>query len=95
MSEVLQSVTHTAEQVLIPLGLMQGNYAIQKRIILGGVIGAALVSWIKPTFMFSSTGMPKGWAFWHSDTDGDGLETTWFPWYGASAIGALLLGGFV
>lgn len=91
----MSDIVATAENVLLPLGLMNGPYAIPKRIVVGAVLGAALVTFFKPSLMFTSTGVPKPWAYWNQGTDTCGVQSTWFPWYGASLLGSIILGGFI
>lgn len=95
MAEVLAPVVDTVEKTLTPLGMMTGDYAVPKRMALGGVIGGMVVSWLKPPQMFAPNGRPRPWSAFQSVADANGLEPTGTPWFIGPILGALLLGVFI
>lgn len=84
----------TMENVLEPLGLMTGEYAVGKRLIVGGILGGFVVTWLKPEIMFEKgTGKPRPWSLITSDkTCGN---PTPLPWVIGPFVGAIILGVFV
>lgn len=95
MTETIASVTDTMERVLMPLGLMEGPYAIPKRMFLGGLIGAGIITWLKPSYMFGPDGTPRPFALLTNEKLSCGPEPTYFPWYAFAFLFAILLGGFI
>lgn len=91
MAEALAPVVDTVEKTLTPLGLMTGEYAIPKRMLFGGVIGGAVVSWIKPPQMFTG-GRPRPWSAFQKVADANGLEPTSTPWFLGPIAGAFVFG---
>ena len=89
--ETIVGAVDTLEKTLLPLGLMTGDYAIPKRMLLGAALGGFLVTWVKPTIMFAPDGTARPWMF----LGGNGPETTSFPWFFVPIIFAVLLGVFI
>ncbi len=87
--DIWYGVVDTTERVLAPLGLMTGEYAIPKRMITGGLVGALIVSYLKPSSMYYH-GQPRPWSLLTGDDSS--IPPTNFPWYFASLIGAFILG---
>jgi len=56
-----EQVVSGLERFFDGLGLMTGDFAIQKRMIIGALIGGFLVTYIKPSIMFEG-GKAKPWA---------------------------------
>lgn len=72
------SVIDGAERALDGLGLMTGDNAIPKRFLFGALIGAFLVTYIKPSSMFEA-GKPKPWSLMVGpDNAGDATPVPWF-----------------
>jgi hypothetical protein len=90
MTEVLLNITDKMEKTLVPWGLMEGEYCVPKRMLLGGVLGGAAVTWIKPSLMFTETGEPRPWSL--LDNPAAGPPPTGLPWWFGPIIGAFLLG---
>ncbi len=71
------------------MGLMTGNGAIPKRMIIGAMIGGFLVTYFKPQVAFES-GMPRPWTLM---SDGkSGPDPTLVPWWMAPTAGAVVGG---
>lgn len=87
----IAKVVRTAEEVLLPIGLMTGEYAPLKRMFLGAGIGALLVSWLKPEFMFENNSTARSWKLLYPDD----TNATWFPWHFIPILGAFMLGVLV
>jgi len=71
--------------------LMSGSYAVPKRMLVGALAGAFIVSYAKPSMMFLETGLPKAWSLLSPDDE----NSTSFPWWTAAIGGAAILGVFV
>lgn len=77
------------------LGLMTGEYAVQKRMVFGAVIGGFIVTYIKPDLMFQN-GTPRQWAFTKNmGAVDDGTEPTLVPWWVVPVAGAIGAGVFI
>lgn len=83
------SVIDSAERFMDGMGLMTGEYAIIKRAAFGALIGAFIVSYLKPDIMFES-GQPRPWAL-TAGTDNAG-ESTMFPWWMGPLLGGVITG---
>jgi hypothetical protein len=82
------------EKMLTPIGFMEGQTAVPKRMLLGGILGAGVVALIKPTSMFSN-GVARPWTFLASAKDEGGIKPTSTPWLIGPFLGAVFLGLFV
>lgn len=72
------SVIDGAERALDGLGLMTGDMAIPKRFLFGALLGAFLVTYIKPSSMFEG-GKPKPWSMMvGADNAADATPVPWF-----------------
>jgi hypothetical protein len=72
------SVIDGAERALDGLGLMTGDMAIPKRFLFGALLGAFLVTYIKPSIMFEG-GKPKPWSMMvGADNAADATPVPWF-----------------
>lgn len=72
------SVIDGAERALDGLGLMTGDMAIPKRFLFGALLGAFLVTYIKPTSMFEA-GKAKPWSLMVGpDAAADATPVPWF-----------------
>ena len=74
-------------------GLMRGDFAIPKRLLFGGLLGAFVISYIKPESMFYE-GVPRPWSMLVSEEDSE-IPPTTTPWFVVAIGGALILGMFV
>lgn len=83
----------TTEKVLTPMGFMEGEAAVPKRMLLGGILGATAVVLLKPASMFEN-GVARPWTFL-SAGDERGPKPTSTPWFIGPFIGAVFLGMFV
>ena len=57
----MTAVVSGFERFFDGLGLMTGEFAISKRMIVGGLLGAFVVTYFKPSYMFES-GQPRPWS---------------------------------
>lgn len=89
--EVLEGVVDGVENVLSPFGLMTGEYAVAKRIVVGALLGGLLITWIKPDLMFSPNGKPKPWKL----LDPQAEDATQVPWYFVPFLFSIILGVFI
>lgn len=62
-----------------------------KRMVIGYLGAAAIITYVKPDFAYTSSGQARPWRL----LDPTDKEATYFPWYIASFAGALLLGVFI
>lgn len=83
------SVIDQIEKFFDGMGLMTGNYAIAKRLLFGALLGGILITYIKPSIMFTEEGEAK--SFGLEETE----ETTVLPWFIVPLIGAILSGVFI
>lgn len=83
-------ITDLVEKTLLPWGLMNGEFCIAKRMILGAGLGGMLVTWLKPTIMFTPNGEARPWSA--LDNSAGGPPPTSLPWWFGPIIGAFLLG---
>ena len=74
------------------MGLMRGGAAVPKRMVLGALIGAFIVTNLKPDSMFED-GMARPWNLIASEDDPISPTTT--PWWFSALFGALILGVFI
>jgi hypothetical protein len=81
------------EDMLAPLGLMEGEYAVPKRMLLGAAVGTLAVQYIEPASMYDR-GVERPWAFFDNDSR-NGPQPTWTPWFLGPIVGAVVLGMFV
>lgn len=83
------TVVSGLERFFDGMGLMTGNGAIPKRMIIGAMIGGFLVTYFKPKISFEA-GQPRPWVLF---SDGSlGPEPTVAPWWMAPATGAIVGG---
>lgn len=92
MSATIAPLVNTVEQTLVPLGLMTGEYAVPKRMGFGLVLGGMVVSWLKPSPMFSPDGRIRPWTVFQMDPGCDGVLPTNTPWWIGPVVGAFLFG---
>jgi len=78
-----------AERFFDGMGLMAGDYAVPKRMMIGALLGAFVVTYFKPGLMFES-GQPRQWALWKSPDDAS--TPTALPWWTAPLAGAAITG---
>jgi hypothetical protein len=90
MAELLLTLTDKVEKTLLPWGLMQGEYSVLKRMVLGAGLGGLVVTWLKPGIMFTITGEPRPWSM--LDNNQVGPTPTAVPWWFGPIIGAFVLG---
>lgn len=88
------SLIDTIEKSLAPLGLMDGNTAIPKRFLFGGILGGVVVALVKPDSMFEN-GVARPWSFLSGPNAGNGPKPTSTPWLIGPAVGAIFFGLFV
>lgn len=84
----LSNATGAVEDVLAPLGLMQGECAVAKRMFFGGLVGGFIVSFFKPSSMFDDHGNARPWSLQVGENY-SGPSPTSFPWWTASVAGAV------
>jgi len=82
------SALEQLEMLLDKVGLMTGDYAIIKRLVLGGVLGSLLVTWIKPRLMFTDTGKALPWTLFADPEE----KSTMLPWFFVPAFFAFFFG---
>lgn len=87
------SIIDSIESALDGFGLMRGDFAIPKRFFVGGLLGAFIITYVKPEFMFHE-GRPRPWSMLVSDQDSD-IPPTSMPWFMFAIGGAVLLGLFI
>jgi hypothetical protein len=92
--EAYYSFIDTTEKVLTPLGLMEGESAVPKRMLAGAVVGGIVVALLKPDSMFEN-GTPRPWSFTAGSGPTQGPKPTTTPWFIVPALGAIFLGLFV
>jgi hypothetical protein len=90
----LDSATATVEQILAPMGLMEGDNAVAKRMAFGAVVGGAVVSFFKPSGMFDEAGNARPWSL-QVGQNYTGPTPTSFPWWTASVVGAFIFGTLI
>lgn len=90
MTEIYTATIGRIEEVFNSLGMMTGGGAIFKRIIIGGIIGGILVTWIKPDIMFTE-GVARPWAM----LEPGNADATQTPWYTAVVAGGFVTGFLV
>ena len=91
IDSIVLPVVDRAEAIMDGFGLMTGEYADLKRMVIGYLGAAAIITWTKPSFAYTSSGNPRPWRI----TDSTDKDATYFPWYIASFAGALVLGVFI
>lgn len=80
------------EELFDKFGLMTGSGAQIKRALFSAVFGGVIVSWWKPSIMFTPSGAPKSWSL----TSSEGPEnTTPLPWWLVPVLFALVGGLFI
>ncbi len=84
----------TTENVLMPLGLMEGDAAVPKRMLVGAVLGSMLILLIKPSSMFEN-GVARPWTFLSGSEPTQGPRPTSTPWFIVPGMTAIFLGMFV
>jgi hypothetical protein len=89
MADLLSNATGAVEDVLAPLGLMQGENAVAKRMAFGALLGGVIVSFFKPGNMFDDHGNARPWSL-QVGSNYAGPEPTSFPWWTASIAGAVI-----
>lgn len=87
IDQLIMPVVDRAEAILDGFGLMTGEYADYKRMAVGYLIAAAIITAVKPDFAYVN-GKPRPWTL----LDSSAKDGTWFPWYVASLGGAVLMG---
>jgi hypothetical protein len=83
------SIVDGFERFFDGLGLMTGEGAITKRMVIGSLAGAFIISYFKPSSSFEA-GRPRPWILLSNGKDE--LEPTYFPWYWAPVAGAIVGG---
>lgn len=71
------------------MGLMTGEAAIPKRMMVGALAGAFLVTYFKPSLMFEA-GRARPWGL--TAPSNSELDPTMFPWWFVPIIGAFVGG---
>jgi len=82
------SALEELEMLLDKVGLMTGDYAIMKRLVLGGVLGSLLVTWVKPRLMFTETGKALPWTLFAQPDE----QSTMLPWFFVPGFFAFFFG---
>jgi hypothetical protein len=85
----MSSIIDGVERFFDGMGLMTGPNAIPKRMIVGALAGAFLVTYLKPSLMFEA-GQPKPWSITATQTNE--MSTTPVPWFFAPIAGAIVGG---
>jgi hypothetical protein len=85
----METAIDGAERFFDGMGLMTGSMAIPKRMMIGGLVGAFLVTYFKPSAMFEA-GKPRPWSMFGGSDKGP--ETTLIPWWSVPALGAFIGG---
>jgi len=81
-----------AERFFDGMGLMSGDFAVPKRMMIGGLAGAFLVTYFKPAVMFES-GQPRQWSLLKDNSDASSATPT--PWWMVPLAGAIICGVLV
>jgi len=92
MAEVIEQTVDTIEATLRPLGMMDGENAIPKRMFAGALLGGAVITWIKPRWAFTDDGRPKPWKVLEMPGQTCGTEPTNTPWMIGPLLGAFVMG---
>jgi hypothetical protein len=96
VAEILEAPVGVIEDVLRPVGLMEGDNAVLKRMVVGSIAGGLAITYIKPNLMFDARGNAREWSLFVDGNDKERLkEATMVPWYVVPFAGALFLGVFV
>lgn len=90
IDSIVLPVVDRAEAILDGFGLMTGDYADIKRMVIGYLGAAAIITYTQPSFAYVGT-TPRKWRI----LDPSDKDATYFPWYIASFAGALLMGVFI
>lgn len=90
--EAWTGMVATIEQTLKPLGLMDYPYGIPKRMLLGALLGMAVVSWLKPEAMFLPEGGLRVWTPLASAKQREQNTDTLLPWWSIPVLGAFFFG---
>jgi len=85
------TIVDGVERFFDGMGLMTGEYAVPKRMVVGGLIGAFLVTYFKPSVMFEA-GRPRPWSIMSDANTMDSPAPTSIPWWVAPAAGAFIGG---
>jgi len=85
------SIVGGAERFFDGLGLMTGEYAIPKRMVVGGLLGAFVVTYFKPELMFEN-GQPRPWNMVSDAKTPNAPNPTSLPWWTVPAAGAFIGG---
>lgn len=83
------SLISGVERAFDGLGLMTGEYAIPKRMVVGALAGAFVVTYFKPGAMFEG-GKPRPWVLFA--TKENELSGTATPWWIVPLAGAFIGG---
>lgn len=83
------SVIDGIERFFDGMGLMTGDNAIPKRMIVGALAGAFIITYFKPSLMFEA-GQPKPWSMTATQTTE--MSSTPIPWWTAPIAGAVIAG---
>lgn len=85
----MQSVVSSFERFFDGLGLMTGDGAITKRLVVGALAGAFLITYFKPSIAFEA-GKTRPWVLFA--TGREEAEPTLVPWWVAPVAGAFVGG---
>lgn len=88
MAELENAIITPFEKVFT---VLPGGTSPSIRALYGGVGGYAVVTLVKPGFMYDAAGNPRPWAL----TAPDAADATLFPWWMGVLFPALLFGVFI
>lgn len=87
LETLLMPAIDRVESVMDGFGLMTGEYAEYKRMAVGYLLAAVVITWYKPSFAYVN-GKARNWLL----LDPSDKDATYFPWYVAALGGAFLMG---
>lgn len=79
------------ENILDNVGLMRGDYAVEKRAMLGALVGGFVVTYLQPASMFQN-GVARPWKVLNSGGGKSHVQPTSTPWYIVPITGAFIMG---
>ena len=88
----MDSIVASFERFFDGMGIMTGEFAVGKRLIIGSLFGGFLISFVKPDIMFEH-GQPRPWKLLPGNTNG--ADATWIPWWSVPILFAILFGVFI
>lgn len=87
LESIITPVYDRTEKILDGFGLMTGEYADVKRMALGYLLAAGLITAYKPSWAYVG-GKARPWKI----LDPSDKEATYFPWYISALAGGFILG---